>query len=245
MNKFYYDLHLHSCLSPCADEDNTPNNLAGMAALSGLQLVALTDHNSAKNCPAFCEAAARYGIVPVAGMELTSAEDIHIVCLFEELSAAMAFDEYVDAHRLKVKNRTDLFGTQYILDGEDRPIGEEPYFLPAASEIPIEEVYALVCRFGGVCYPAHIDRESNGILAILGTIPPDTDFRFFELHDRERIDEYASRYGIPPERCIVSSDAHYLTDMRDAESFFSLDADPTDPVGVRRMLFRVLRGDVE
>ena len=83
MNRYYYDLHIHSCLSPCGDNDNTPNNIAGMATLCGLNIVALTDHNSCKNCPAFFAAAKKYGIIPIAGMELTTSEDIHIVCLFE------------------------------------------------------------------------------------------------------------------------------------------------------------------
>ncbi len=73
MRKFYYDFHLHSCLSPCGDNDMTPNNIAGMAKLNGLNIVALTDHNSVLNTPAFFEAAKRYSIVPVAGMELTTA----------------------------------------------------------------------------------------------------------------------------------------------------------------------------
>ncbi|MBR4768186.1 MAG: PHP domain-containing protein, partial [Lachnospiraceae bacterium] len=73
MNRFTYDLHVHSCLSPCADNDNTPNNLAGMATLNHIEIMALTDHNTTKNCPAFFEAAKRYGIIPVPGMELTTA----------------------------------------------------------------------------------------------------------------------------------------------------------------------------
>ena len=85
MTGYFYDLHIHSCLSPCADDDMTPANIAGMAALPGLNLVALTDHNSCKNCPAFFAHAKRYGIVPVAGMELTTAEDIHVICLFSDL----------------------------------------------------------------------------------------------------------------------------------------------------------------
>ena len=62
--KISYDLHLHSCLSPCADDDMTPYNIAGMAMLLGLQLLALTDHNSAKNCPAFFSACREYGSFP-------------------------------------------------------------------------------------------------------------------------------------------------------------------------------------
>lgn len=92
MNKYYYDLHIHSCLSPCADNDMTPCNIAGMAAIKGLNIVALTDHNSTKNCRAFFTAAKRHGIIAVAGMELTTAEDVHIVCLFPTLEAAENFD---------------------------------------------------------------------------------------------------------------------------------------------------------
>ena len=132
MKKYYYDFHIHSCLSPCADDDMTPNNIAGTAVLAGLEAVALTDHNSSKNCPAFFEAAKKYGLIPIAGMELTTAEDIHIVCLFPELDGAMKFDAYVSKHRMKIPNRTDIFGEQLIMNGEDEIIGREDYFLPAA-----------------------------------------------------------------------------------------------------------------
>ena len=129
MTPYYYDLHIHSCLSPCADDDMTPNNIAGMAALKGLQILALTDHNSCKNCPAFFEACRRQGIIPIAGMELTTAEDIHLVCLFETLEAAMNFDRTIESHRMPILNRPEIFGNQWILDGEDEPIGEEEILL--------------------------------------------------------------------------------------------------------------------
>ena len=91
MTRYKYDLHVHSCLSPCADDDMTPANIAGMAHLNGLQLLALTDHNSCKNCPAFMDACRQYGIVPVPGMELCTAEEIHMICLFASLDDALAF----------------------------------------------------------------------------------------------------------------------------------------------------------
>ena len=165
--KFYYDLHIHSILSPCGDDDNTPNNIAGMANLCGLNIIALTDHNSAKNCPAFFEAARKYGIIPVAGMELTTSEDIHVVCLFEQLEDALAFDKYVEENRLKIKNRPEIFGRQIIMDGMDEQTGEVDDLLINASNISADNVCEIVCKFGGVCYPAHIDRDANGIIAIL------------------------------------------------------------------------------
>ncbi len=242
MREFFYDLHLHSCLSPCGDEDNTPNNIAGMAALCELDIVALTDHNTCKNCPAFFEAAERNGIIPVAGMELTTSEDIHVVCLFKSLSDAMRFDAYVDTLRTKIKNRPEIFGEQLILDGEDNVIGREEHLLTNATSISVEDVPDAVRGFGGVCYPAHIDRESNGIIAILGTLPPSPSFSAVELHSKEKRGEYTERYDLRDKQVIISSDAHYLTDMRDAENSVLLDIDTDDPSAVRAELIKLLGG---
>ena len=241
MSRFYYDLHIHSCLSPCGDDDNTPNNIAGMASLSELDIVALTDHNSCKNCPAFFDAAEKYGIIPIAGMELTTSEDIHVVCLFEFLSDAMRFDKYIETQRLPIRNRPEFFGRQQILDSFDNVIGEEENLLSNATYISIEDISETVLRFNGVCYPAHIDRDANGIIAILGTIPENCDFIFFELHDGARKTEFSQKYGIDENHFIVSSDAHYLTQMRDKENYFSLDSQGASPDEVRRELFELLR----
>lgn len=241
MNRYYYDLHLHSCLSPCGDDDNTPNNIAGMASLCGLNIIALTDHNTCKNCPAFFEAAKRYGIIPIAGMELTTAEDIHVVCLFEELENAMAFDGEIDKRRMKIENRTDIFGNQYILDGEDNRIGEEKYLLPNATSVSLEEAFGLVKSFGGISYPAHIDRQSNGIISVLGAFPETPDFNIIEINQKEKAPEYVKKYSLEDKRVIISSDAHYLTDMRDKENYFELDDEPYSSALVRRNLFKLLR----
>ncbi len=243
MKKYYYDLHIHSCLSPCGDDDSTPNNIAGMASLCELDIVALTDHNSTKNCPAFFEAAERYGIVPVAGMELTTSEDIHAVCLFERISDAMRFDEFIAGRRLLIKNRPAIFGEQLILDGEDNLIGKEEHLLTSATEISIDALCEAVSEYGGICYPAHIDRDANGIVAILGTVPMDLGFEVFEVRDRERIDDMCKAFGIERSRIIVSSDAHYLENMRDKENYFLLpESDSAEQV--RRDLFRHLRGEI-
>ena len=241
MSRYYYDLHVHSCLSPCGDNDNTPNNIAGMASLCGLNIVALTDHNSTDNCPAFFEAAKRYGIIPIAGMELTTSEDIHVVCLFETLDNAMAFGKKVKGLRIPYKNRPDIFGRQQILDEQDNIIGEEEDLLINAILISIEEVPDLVCEYGGVCYPAHIDRQSNGIISVLGTFPDSPYFKCFELHDGAKRDEYVQKYGLQDKISIVSSDAHTLGDMRDCENYFDLDDEPYSSALVRKKLFEILR----
>ncbi len=244
MNKYYYDLHIHSCLSPCGDDDMTPNNIAGMASLAGLNIVALTDHNTAKNCPAFFEAAKRNGIIPVAGMELTTAEDIHLVCLFEELDSALNFDSFIQDKRMLIPNRTDIFGEQMIMNGSDEVIGTEEYLLSNATYITVDEAPSLVKGFGGICYPAHIDREANGIIATLGIFPDDENFVCAGFHNGERIAEYQSRFSVLKSRIpVVSSDAHYLWDIRDKEFYFELDDEPYSGNKVRSELFRILRGE--
>ena len=241
MNRYYYDLHIHSCLSPCGDDDNTPNNIAGMASLCGLNIVALTDHNTTDNCPAFFEAAKRYGIVAIAGMELTTSEDIHVVCLFETLEGAMAFGEKVKSLKIPYKNRPDIFGKQLILDGKDNLIGEEENLLINATLISINEVPDMVREFGGICYPAHIDRQSNGIISVLGTFPRSPHFNCAELYNKENSTEYVQKYGLQNKKIIVSSDAHTLTDMRDRENYFDLDDEPYSSNLVRKRLFELLR----
>ena len=246
MNRYYYDMHIHSCLSPCADNDMTPNNIAGMAALAGLNIVALTDHNTCKNCPAFFAAAKKQGIIPIAGLELTTAEDIHIVCLFEHLEDAMRFGDAVDARRIRIPNRTDIFGDQFMTDGEDRVIGTEEFLLSNATELMLDDVPPLVAAHNGICYPAHVDREANGILATLGSFPTTPQFSISELHSTERLAEYRERYPELKEmRIVIGSDAHYLWDIRDREHFFELADEPYSTDYVRSQLFRVLGGKNE
>lgn len=241
MNKYYYDLHIHSCLSPCADDDNTPNNIAGMATLCGLNIVALTDHNTCKNCPAFFAAAKKYGIIPIAGMEVTTSEDVHIIALFPSLESAMEFDLYIDSHRMKIPNRVDIFGNQFILDGDDNLIGTDEFLLSNATDLSIDDVAKIVTKYDGICYPAHIDRQSNGIIAVLGTFPETPYFSSVELNNSENREEYISKYSLNDKNIIVSSDAHILTDMRDKENYFLLEDEPYSSEFVRQNLFRMLR----
>ncbi len=227
------DLHVHSCLSPCADEDMTPHSIAGMAYLNGLRLVALTDHNSAKNCPAFLAACREFGIAGVAGMELTTAEDIHLVCLFGRLERALAFDEAIQPKRMRIKNRVEIYGSQRILDAEDNELGSDPYFLPAATTLDLSSAAALVKTFDGVCYPAHIDREANGLLAVLGAFPQEPAFSVCELHDAARTDLAEGR------RIVVSSDAHRLWELKEADNVLPL-PDAGTPEGRITALFEYL-----
>ena len=244
MSSFFYDLHVHSCLSPCGDDDMTPANIAGMASLNGLNIVALTDHNTSKNCPAFFANAKRYGIVPVAGMELTSAEDIHVICLFPTLEAAMDFDAFVDERRVKIPNRKEIFGNQLVMNESDEVVSEESDLLINATTIDLESAFCEVTLRGGACYPAHVDRESGGMIAVLGDLPDTPRYAAFELNDKASYGEYAERYEkLRGMRYIVSSDAHYLWNISGAENAIELDDEPYSSQKVRDSLIKYLRGE--
>ncbi len=242
MNKLYYDLHTHSSLSPCADNDNTPNNLCGMAHLCKIDILALCDHNSARNCPAFFKAAERYNIIPVAGMELTTAEDIHIICIFEHLENALKFNDYIDKKRTLIKNREDIFGNQYILDENDNIVKTEEYLLSNATTVTCEEVKPLAESFGGTAYPAHIDRQSNGIISVLGTVPQSMDFKTVEINRKEAVLKTLEEHSLKEKNIVISSDAHYLTDLKDKENYYLFNANKKNPNAVRKELLEILKG---
>lgn len=240
MNKYYYDLHIHSCLSPCGDDESTPNSIAGFGTLCGLNIMALTDHNTCKNCPAFFKAAKRYGIIPIAGCEVTTSEDVHVVFLFENLESAMEFDTFLDSKRIKVKNKAEIFGNQFIVDDEDNIIGTEENLLINATTVSISECPEIAKKFGGISYPAHIDRDANGVIAVLGDFPRD-EFNCFEIYDDSNADEYISKYGLQGKKQIVSSDAHYLQNIRDKQNYFCIDDEPYSSDLVRKNLIEALR----
>ena len=222
--KYYYDLHLHSCLSPCGDMDMTPNNIVNMAKLLGLDVIALTDHNTSRNCEAAMAVGREIGLLVIPGMELTTSEDIHAVCLFPDLEKALAWSDYVDAHRIKIKNRADIYGEQIIMNELDEPIGEIGHLLLPATEISIMNAYAKVKEFDGICYPAHIDRDSLSILSVLGEIDESCGFKTAELAELSKLDGLKKRHPILDTLHIITcSDAHYLENMRGAEHTLELE----------------------
>ena len=246
MSRYYYDLHIHSCLSPCADDDMTVNNIAGMAALKGLQIVALIDHNTCGNCRSFFTACRRQGLIPVAGMELTTAEEIHMVCLFEDLEQAEAFEEDLRPFRLPVKNKPEIFGNQLYLDEDDEVTGTEPFLLPPATALPIEEAAALAVSRGAFCFPAHVDRPANEIIGVLGDLPEKPFFPVVEYSsnaDPALLEEQVP--ALRGKRRLTDSDAHHLWDISEAEHALDLPDEPYSGDFVRKQLFRYLRGEPE
>ena len=221
--RYFYDFHLHSCLSPCGDEDMTPNNIVNMAKLLGLDVIALTDHNSCENCEAAMRVGEQAGVCVVPGMELSTSEEIHVVCLFPDLEKALRFSDYVRAHTMAIDNRPEIYGRQLKMNAADEIIGEENSLLLMASDISIEQAYDIVKSFGGFAYPAHIDRDSYSITAVLGDLSAECNHGFAEISfdaDKERLQNMYSLEGV---ELIQSSDAHYLENMKPAVNAIELE----------------------
>lgn len=224
--KYYYDLHIHSCLSPCGDNDMTPNNIVNMAILKGLDIIAVADHNSCGNVRAITAAAdGRITVIPA--MEITTAEEVHMLSLFPSIEAAEEAEIYIKKNLPDIKNRPEIFGNQYFMDENDEICGEEEKLLVSATNLDIYEVTELVRACGGIAVPAHIDRSSYSIISNLGFIPPDISFPCVEI-TAKNLESFSPDYK--DYRIITNSDAHYLWDISEKERFFEIDNKITENV---------------
>lgn len=217
--KLYYDFHIHSALSPCGDNDMTPNNLINMSIIKGLDAVALTDHNACENVRA-AAAVAGDKIIFIPGMEVETSEEVHIVTLFPTADAAEEMQRILVDSSPYIPNRPEIFGNQYIMDENDEICDEIDRMLVTASGLDIYTVVAAAKDLGGIAYPAHIDRESYSVLSNLGFIPPDLDISAVEITEKSRTaleGEYSNRYNI-----ITSSDAHYLWDISERNHYIEV-----------------------
>lgn len=205
---FFYDFHIHSCLSPCADDDMEPGNVCAMAALKGLQAIAITDHNTARNLRAFSVAAQRQGLLLLPGMELCTREEVHLLAYFPHVDAAEAVGALCRPLLGDFKNRPDFYGHQRVVDADGQQLAEEDALLIGALDIDLNNLCDLVRAHGGVPVPAHIVR-GNGLVTMLGFVPPGAGFRTLEA-PLGAMD--ATGY-----RVLHSSDAHNLGDIAEPE----------------------------
>lgn len=209
--RLYGDFHIHTALSPCGDENMTPNNIVNMAKLKGLDVIAITDHNSCENVESCMETGKEIGLLVIPGMELQTREEIHVVCLFGDIKKAHKFQEIVFKHLPNIKNRSDIFGEQLILDTEDNIIGHNDRMLLSSVDLSFDEAFELVKSLGGYFIPAHIDRDSYSIFVNLGFIPDYLDIKTLEYYSREAMEKLISRGKLSSKyKFIKSSDAHYL-----------------------------------
>lgn len=221
--RVYYDLHLHSCLSPCGSEDMTPSNLVNMACLLGYDIIALTDHNSCLNTPAAVKLGKSSGICVVPGMELCTSEEAHVVCLFPTVESAMGFHQYVAERSAKIKNRPEIFGRQIIMNENETVLGEEENLLLNAVSVSVNRVAAAARGFGGTAFPAHVDRSAYSVIASLGVIPPEAGFAAAEIGRAGNAEKLLkSNPELNGKVLLCNSDAHYLENMPDPAAWLEL-----------------------
>lgn len=236
----YCDFHIHSCLSPCGHPNMTPSNIARMAALQGYDIIAVSDHNSTGNCRAVIRAATEAGIIAIPAMELTTSEEVHILCLLPSEDVADRFGKYVYEKLPAVPNRADLFWEQTLMDSDDNILGYEDRLLINATGISVQDVPALLESFGGVAIPAHIDRSSFSILSNLGFMDSSLGFKTVEISrqcdPRELIKNHSYLEGLS---YLVNSDAHDLYSLEKAK--FGIELREMTAAEVIRVL---LRGDI-
>jgi hypothetical protein len=200
------DLHLHSCLSPDGDLDASPRRIARVARERGLNLLALTDHNSALNAPAFRRACLDEGVTPVFGLEATSREEVHLLCLFARVEEALGMGELLYARLNAFPNDPERFGDQVYIDEAEMILGSPERFLPAAGSLSMEEIAAEAYARNGLFIPAHVDRTATSVYSQLGFLP------------RGRYSAVEVTTRTPPIELggltrTTASDAHYLADI--------------------------------
>ena len=164
------DFHNHSCLSPCGSLDLSPRVLAETAAAKNIKILALTDHNSSRNCPAFAFHCKRMGIVPLYGLEVTTQEEVHMLTLFAGLDAALAFGEYIYSIITPFPNNPEKIGDQVYVDENDNIEGEVEYFLSGAAAVGADQLGPVVAEHNGIIIPAHVDRPAFSMSSQLGVV---------------------------------------------------------------------------
>jgi len=217
----FCDLHLHSCLSPCADDDMTPWNMVGMAKIKGLDVIAITDHNTVLNAEDAIAAGKEYGVDVIPGMEITSKEEVHILAYFYTLEDALGASEEIYDHLPAISNQPLLFGNQIIMRDGDTPSGTLDKLLINATDLSVEEVCETVRKHKGIPVPAHINRGSNGMIGALGLMPFLPEYPVVEVYSKIPCPAYATKGRF----LLHSSDAHHLEDIQEQE--FELPVAPT------------------
>ena len=212
------DWHIHSCVSPCAALEMSPSAIVEALQAKKIQFAALTDHNTTKNCPAFATLCKRANIAALYGMELQTSEEIHVLCLFSDLQIAMNFGNEIDKLIPFFQNKPEKNGDQVFVDIHDTIIGEIQKYLQVSASISLEEAAKKVHNLGGLCIPAHVNRQSFSMISQLGCIIPGE-------WDALEVINIPPTYVLPndPTNHIpldtldfpltTSSDAHYIDDI--------------------------------
>ncbi len=216
MRAFRADLHIHTCLSPCADDGMVPREIAVRARKKALDIVGICDHNSAENVTVVQEAGAREGVKVLGGIEATSQEEVHILAVFDALESLFEFQAIVHG-RLPGLNDEKRFGRQLVVDERGEVTGCSDRLLIGATSLSVQEIVERVCALGGLVIASHVDRESFSIISQLGFIPDGLELDALELSpnyarcaDSGRLMKRPEEYGFP---LVAFSDAHFVEDI--------------------------------
>lgn len=209
------DLHVHTCLSPCAGLDMSPLGIVQEALRKGLDLIGICDHNSAENVPAVKRAGRKKGLVVLGGMEVASAEEAHILVFFERDEDLLRFQDVIYRH-LSGTNDERAFGQQVIADDEDGVIGFCERLLIGATSLPVEQIVreARAAQGESLVIAAHVDREAYSLIGQLGFIPPGLSLDGVEVSQHVSVDEARTRFpDCTRYPVITGSDAHSPEDI--------------------------------
>ena len=196
----------------------TPHSIAGMSYINGLNAIAVADHNTARNIRAVTKACEEFGITVVPAIEAESAENVHLLCLFPDIESAETMGKLLEDNLPPIKNRPDIFGEQVIMNEVDEKTGEIEKLLINATSLDIETIKKEVEKLDGVCIAAHIDREKNGIVSILGCVPDELNFSTLEMSGRADLMIEDDWY-----KYISDSDAHNLISIAEKVNFLEVD----------------------
>ncbi len=220
----YYDLHIHSNLSPCADDLMSVNNIANMAILNGLQLISVCDHNSTLQQEVMAEVAKKTGLQYLYGVEVSTIEEVHVLCYFRELEQVKKFQTLLDANMLPGENDINFFGEQLLFDIDDNVIGHETRLLSGGLMIDINDLVDNVHKHGGCAVLAHVLDRRNSITFQLGFIPMDLNVDGIEVKDLTQQKKVLDSYPFLKDKVFLfNSDAHYITDICEAGNYLTND----------------------
>jgi PHP family Zn ribbon phosphoesterase len=218
------DLHIHTLLSPCAEVEMIPPLIVERALEANLDLIAITDHNASANAGAMIDAARNTGLKVLPGIELQTREEVHLVCLFDTLEQLALWQSQVDAALPNLRNRPDALGEQFVVDAAGDFVRREERMLLVSANITLENATASVHYLDGIAIPAHIDRPANGLIALLGFVPPHLNADALELSPNIPTDTARARFRLPSDLALIhSSDAHWLDAIGSGMTEFELE----------------------
>ncbi len=208
------DLHIHTLLSACAAVEMIPDLIIGEAERKGLDVIAITDHNTADNVWAVLEASRGSSVKVLPGMECETQEGIHVVCIFDNLDTVLALQEEVYAALPETPHGHESFEEQMKVDALGEFLGFNEHLCSAPTDIRLEELIERVQSMDGLAIPAHVDRPSMSLIAVLGFMPPDLTVPAVEISKNTTAEQAVAKFPSLRGRPIVtSSDAHCLDDL--------------------------------